>query len=113
MLINFYFILFYYKLQLCFRCHVHYTPFTHGKWLFKFLNFVQYIYIYFIFKRSQLSNCEFFLNVDNQLISSLFFYDQNSFIKRVFNLVNILIAFDAIVVQVQRSFIKTGTLKKN
>ncbi len=41
MLTTFFFFL-HYKLQLCFVCPAHYTPFTCGKGLFKILNFEKY-----------------------------------------------------------------------
>jgi hypothetical protein len=41
MLIVYFFILLFHKLQLCFKCHVHYTPFTCDKRLLKSFNYVQ------------------------------------------------------------------------
>jgi hypothetical protein len=77
----------FHKIKICFRCHVHYTPFTCGKGLLKFYNFVQYIFNLKKIPISQLSNCECFSNVNNQLTSSQFFSHQNYLIKIVFNLV--------------------------
>ncbi len=77
LLIIYCFILLFHKLKLCFRCRVHYTPFTCGKGLLKFKNL----------KISQLSNCECFFSVDNQLTLFQFFSHQNSFVKKVLSLI--------------------------
>jgi hypothetical protein len=70
----------YHKIKICFICHVHYTTFTCGKWLLKLI-YSKY------FKISQISNCECFWNVGNQLTSSQKNSHQISIIKRVFNIV--------------------------
>jgi hypothetical protein len=64
--------LFYYKWQLCFVCHAHYTPFTCGKRLLKFENFEKYSE--FLKKLiPHLLNYECSLNVGSRLLSSKFF----------------------------------------
>ncbi len=76
----------YHKLQLCFVCHAHYTPFTCDKRLLKFkfkentLNFKE-------FQILHLLGFEYFSNVNNRFISYKFFYHQIFLIKRVLNLI--------------------------
>jgi len=68
----------YYKTQLCFVWHAHYTPFTCGKRILKNILNCK------IFKILHLLNCECSLNVGNRLVSSNLFYHQYYFTKIVF-----------------------------
>jgi len=72
----------YHKMQLCFVCHAHYTPFTCGKGLLKILKFLKCFENF-----PYLLNCECFLNLGSRLLSSKFFYHQNYIITIVFYLV--------------------------
>jgi hypothetical protein len=80
------FYLFFSLRKLKIRCHVNYTLFTCSKELLKFEIFIQYVFFKF-FKFHNFQIVSVFLNVDNQLTSSQFFSHQNSFIKRIFNLI--------------------------
>ncbi len=79
MLITLGFCSLYHKLQLCFVCHAHYTPFTCDK---RLLNF-KFFYNTLNFKKIKipcLLNFEYFSNANNRFISYKFFYRQNFFI---------------------------------
>ncbi len=78
----------YHKLQFCFVCHAHYTPFTCDKGLLKLkikkkstLNFKE-------FQIPYLLKSECFSNANNKFISYNFFYRQKIYVtKRVLYLI--------------------------
>jgi hypothetical protein len=72
----------YHKIKLCYKGHVHYTPFTCDKKTFKILEMLNRFLIFFKFQISKISNCEYFLNVTTQLTSSQVFSHQNFIIKK-------------------------------
>jgi hypothetical protein len=59
----------YYKLQLCFIYHVHYTPFTCDNWFLKFQDFETY---FEILKFTNSTSFVCFLNVSSTLLSFQF-----------------------------------------
>jgi hypothetical protein len=61
----------YHVLQLCFICHIHYTPLTCGKKLQKFWDFEAYFEFFKIFN-SIILNYESFISVNSSLLSFKF-----------------------------------------